>query len=103
MKLEIIGRVDRFEGIQVLKKGFQQKVILEQPETKDDFERILKHAEYFTITIWSNEQTDKRFLSAKDIRSVKKASVYLKGERWFNEIKKEFNYAHKLNLAQWHS
>ncbi|MGL6121666.1 MAG: hypothetical protein ACRC1W_01255 [Shewanella sp.] len=53
------------------------------------------------ITIYSQEQTDKRFLSPKHMRSKIKASVYLKGERWLNEQSKDFNYAHKLNLNQW--
>jgi hypothetical protein len=103
MKLEITGRVDVVGGVQPLKKGFQQRVVLEQPQATDEFDRVTRYAEYYTITIYSTSQTDSRFLSSKDMRSVKKASVYLKGERWFNEAKKEFNYNHKLNLNQWQS
>lgn len=101
MKLEITGRVEKFDGVQPLKKGFQQRVFLEQPEVKDEFDRVTKYAEWYVIIIWSNSQTDSRFLGSKDIKSKKKASVYLKGERWWNDQRKEFNYAHKLNLEKW--
>lgn len=101
MKIEITGRVDKIEGIQPVKKGFIQRVFLEIPEVKDDFDRVTKYAEHFVVTIWSNQQSDSRFLSSRDLRSKKKATVYLKGERWWNENRKEYNYAHKLNLERW--
>lgn len=100
MKLEITGRVDHVSGIEPLKKGFRQIVILEQPETRDDWNRLI-YAQYFPIVILSNEQADSRFLGSKDMKAKKKAVVYLKGERWINERDRNFNYAIKLTLSQW--
>lgn len=103
MKLDITGIVDKIGGIKPVRKGFTQTVILQQPAAKDEFDRVTHHEQYFVISIWSNNQTDSRFLTSKHIRSKMKASVYLKGERWWNDASKDFNYNHKLNLAAWQS
>jgi hypothetical protein len=101
MKLEILGLVHNVGGIKPTKNGFQQVVILHQPEVKDDLDRVSRREEFFQVTVWSKEQTDSRFLQPKHMRAKMKAIVYLKGERWFNEKFNDFNYAHKLNLNEW--
>lgn len=101
MKLEVTGFVNNIGGIEPLKKGFRQTIILHQPEVKDELDRVSIKEQYFPISIWSTSQTDSRFLSAKDIRSKKKAVVYLKGERWMSESTRDFSYAIKLNLNEW--
>jgi hypothetical protein len=103
MKLTITGIVDKVGGIRPVNKGFTQAVILMQPEVKNEYDRVIAGEQYFVIHIWSNKQTDSRFLNSKHIASKMKAEVYLKGERWFNERQKDFNYNHKLNLQQWQS
>lgn len=101
MKLEIVGLVHNIQGIKPTKNGFQQLIILHQPEVKDELDRVSFKEQFFPVTIWSREQTDSRFLSPKDMKSKKKATVYLKGERWYNEGSKDFNYAIKFNLSEW--
>jgi hypothetical protein len=101
MKLEITGIVDKVGGIRPVKKGFTQAVILQQPAVTDEFDRIKHHEEFFVIHIWSNNQTDSRFFNTSKLRTKVKATVYLKGERWWNDSQKDFNYNHKLNLAEW--
>jgi hypothetical protein len=103
MRLEITGIVEHVNGIKPNKKGFSQTVVLWQPGVKDEFDRVTQHDQYFVISIWSNNQTDSRFLGAKDMKSKKKAAVYLKGERWINQNNTGFSYNHKLNLDKWQS
>lgn len=99
MKLTITGIVEKVGGIQPLRKGFRQVVILEQPEIKDEFDRVTTFAQFFPISIFSNQQADSRFLGSRDMRSKKSAAVYLKGERWFTN--RDFQYAIKMNLERW--
>lgn len=101
MKLEITGFVDKINGIEPLKNGFRQMIVLHQPPLKDDLDRVKGKDQYYVVWIWSQQQTDKRFLTSKDIRSKKKCTAYLNGERWFNEQYKDFNYNNKLNLVEW--
>jgi hypothetical protein len=86
MKLEILGLINNIGGIKPTKNGFQQIVVLHIPEVKDELERVSRKEQYYPISIWSKQQTDSRFLSAKDIRSKKK---------------RDFYYNIKLNLSEW--
>lgn len=102
MKLELTGIIDKVFGITPGKKGFTQRIVLEQPEVRDDVtDRVIHYAEYFTIHIYSTSQTDSRFLDNKHLRTKKKASLYLRGEKWLSTSSNEFNYNNKLNLNQW--
>jgi hypothetical protein len=101
MKLEILGLINNIGGIKPTKNGFQQVVVLHIPEVKDELERVSRKEQYYPISIWSKQQTDSRFLSAKDIRSKKKAVVYVNGERWMPDGKSDFYYNIKLNLSEW--
>jgi hypothetical protein len=101
MKLEITGLVNNIGGIRPTKNGFQQTVILHIPEVKDEMDTLTRREQFYPIQIWSREQTDKRFLSPKDIKSKKKAVVYMRGERWMNDGARDFSYNVKLNLNEW--
>jgi len=102
MKVELTGIINKVMGIKPNKKGFTQCVILEQPEVRDDAtDRVIAYAEFFTIHIYSTSQTDSRFLDSKALKTKKRASLYLKGERWLNSSTNDFNYNNKLNLNQW--
>jgi hypothetical protein len=101
MKLEILGFVHNIGGIKPTKNGFQQMVILHQPEVKDELDRLSRKEQFFPIMIWSKQQTDSRFLDSRAIKSRMKAIVYMNGERWFNEGQKDFQYFLKLSLNEW--
>lgn len=101
MKLEILGLVNNIGGIKPTKTGFQQIIILHIPEVKDELERVSRKEQYFPISIWSKQQTDSRFLNAKDIRSKKKAVCYMNGDRWMPDNGRDFQYFIRLNLSEW--
>lgn len=101
MKLTIKGFIDKVGAVETLRRGFRQVNVLHQPEVKDELGRVSAREQYFPVIIWSEKQTDSRFLSSKDIRSVRTATVYINGERWLNERINDFNYNVKLNLSQW--
>jgi len=100
MKLEIIALIDKFEGIQPTKNGFKQRFILLQPELKNEFGDMIRKEQYFPVEIFSKEQTDKRFIAAKDMRRKVKATVYCNGERWLPEGKQDFQYFIKFSLKE---
>jgi len=79
MKFEIKAFIEKIGGIEPLKRGFRQVNILHQPEVQDDLGRVSFREQYFPVIIWSEKQTDSRFLSSKDIKSIRTAVVYLKG------------------------
>ncbi|MES2286122.1 MAG: hypothetical protein V4547_10570 [Bacteroidota bacterium] len=102
MKIELTGIIDTILGVTPGKKGFTQRVILAQPEVKDpNTDRVIAYPEFYTIHIYSTSQTDSRFLDSRSIGVKKKASLYLRGERWHNTMTNNFNYNNKLNLNQW--
>ena len=101
MRLEITGFIDKIGGLEPQKRGFRQIVVVTQPESTDDMGRVVHKEQHFQINIWSEAQTDSRFLNSTNIKQKKNAVVYLKGERWINEQKQEFSYANKLNLKEW--
>jgi hypothetical protein len=101
MKIEIVGLINNIGGIKPLSKGFQQYVILSIPEAKDEFGDVKRKEQFFRIEIWSNSQTDSRFLDARNMKEKKKAIVYLNGERWMPTGSQEFAYNNKLKLAEW--
>lgn len=101
MKLELVGIIEEAFGIQPTKNGFKQTVILKQPAPVDEFERSKGKDQYFTINIWSNAQTDSRFVQQKDRGQKKKCSLYLNGERWQDRNSGDYSYMNKLQLIQW--
>jgi hypothetical protein len=78
---------------------FKQVVILHQPEELYKGQTI--HEEFFVIHIISTSERDSRFLKPEDKGTVKKPTVYLKGERWASGNRGDYNYTHKLNLTEW--
>lgn len=84
-------------------KGFTQYVRLHLPA--EEFRGKKLTEEFFTISIYSNSETDSRFLQpeiAKGFLAQKayaKAKVRMKGERWHDG--RQMQYSHKLNLEQW--
>lgn len=98
MKFEITALIDKFDGVQPTKTGFRQRVILTQPEFKNEFGEVVRKAQYFPVEIFSKMQTDKRFVGVKDIRSKVKCSVYCNGERWLPDGKQDFMYTIKFVL-----
>jgi hypothetical protein len=99
MKLELTAFVNNIGGIEPLKKGFQQFIILRIPETKDDFDTIIRKEQFFKVEVYSTSQTDKRFLDSRNIKQKLKCLVYLNGERWLPPGAQDFQYFHKLKLA----
>jgi hypothetical protein len=103
MEVTIIGLLYQVEGVQPVKNGFVQHVILHQEEVVDNRTgRVVWKEEFFKINIWSKEQTDSRFKSFGDKGQKMKALCRVRGERWLNQSQ-EFTYATKLNLKVWES
>lgn len=101
MKFELTAIIDNVGAIKPLTKGFQQFVILQVPEAKDPFGRLVAKEQFYRVEIYSTSQTDSRFLDNRSLKAVTKALLYLNGERWINETNNEFNYQNKLRLAEW--
>jgi hypothetical protein len=103
MKLLIAGIIDKVLKVEPMKKrGFTQRVIIEQPQINDTVsQRMIAPAMYYVVTIFSTSETDGRFLQQEHKGQQMKASVYLKGERWINDRTKDYQYNHKLNLNEW--
>jgi len=101
MKLELTALINNIGPIKPLTKGFQQHIVLSIPESKDEFGEVKRKEQFFRIEIWSNSQTDSRFLDSRNIKEKKKAILYLNGERWMSTGATEFSYATKLKLAEW--
>jgi hypothetical protein len=101
MEQTFIGNVFMVEGIQPLTNGFKQLVILHRPDMTDLNGKVLAKEEYYQVNIWSQNQTDSRFLTFSDKGQKKKALCRLKGERWYSQYSKDYVYALKANLKQW--
>lgn len=101
MKLELVGIIEEAFGIQPTKNGFQQNVILKQPAAKDEFERTTGKDQFYRISIWSNAQTDSRFVQQNQRGTKKKCRVYLNGERWQERNTGDYTYMNKLALIEW--
>jgi hypothetical protein len=100
MKLAPIpGNVHKVGKVSKVSKGFTQALIITQPEEKNGQGYTLSKEQFFVIHIWSNKETDSRFLkdAHTGIRCI--ASVYLDGQRW--QGRNGFEYNHKLNLDKW--
>lgn len=84
-------------------KGFTQYLRLHLPAEEIRGRKLTE--EFFTISIYSNSETDSRFMQpeiAKKFVAQKyyaKAKVRMKGERWHDG--RQMQYSHKLNLEQW--
>jgi hypothetical protein len=101
LKLELIGLVNNIGPKEQTKNGFKQQVIITIPEYKDEFGDVKRKEQFFRIEIWSNSQTDSRFLDIRNMKEKKKALLYLNGERWLPTNSQEFAYNNKLKLIEW--
>lgn len=99
MRLKVKGIVDKVEKVKPQGRVFRQLVILEQPERRDDFDRVVQRAQYFPIIIISAKESDSRFLNNSDLKTVRTADASLIGDRWAGA--NGFQYALKLMLQEW--
>lgn len=99
MKVRVTGVVDKVEKIQPQGRVFRQVVILEQPERKDEFDRVVQRAQYFPVIIISSKENDGRFLDSSHIKKKLTADASLIGDRWI--VKNGFQYSLKLMLQEW--
>lgn len=101
MKLELPCIIEKVEGIEPLKNGFRQFVILHVPAVHDELKNKVRYDQYFRVEIYSTKQTDSRFCDSSQVGAKTKAILYLNGERWVNSSTQAFNYNNKLKLAEW--
>jgi hypothetical protein len=101
MRFEITGIVNKVFNVRSSGKGFTQAVILHQPSATDEFKRVVAKEQFFVVSIWSNKETDSRFLNNSHLNKKKSCSVYLYGERWPSSNGGDFQYNNKLNLQDW--
>lgn len=98
---KITGRVHRIEGVKAVKNGFTQRFMLHIPDLKDEItERVIRREQYFWIEIYSNNQTDSRFLDSTKIKSLVCCSVYLNSYSWI-DTRDGLTCAAKLNFHEW--
>lgn len=98
MKLTITAKIRQVNKVEPLKgnKGFTQSFVIEQPETKDEYQRVTQHGQIFLVNLFQKEITSK-FLDESAIGEIRTFSVWLKGEEYTNEKGKVFHFL-KLSL-----
>ena len=96
MKLLIRAKIVVVNKVEKTTNGYSQTVVIEQPENKDEFGRVLAHAQIFLIHIWSKEVTAK-MLDDSAIGEIRDFVLWLKGEKFTND-KGKVMYFLKLNL-----
>lgn len=101
MKLELTAYISNIGHIEPLSKGFKQVNILWIPEAKDEMDQVIRKEQFYRVEVWSQNQTDKRFMNSPHIKTKIKATLYLNGERWMSTGATEFSYNNKLKLADW--
>lgn len=99
MRIKLTGIVDKVERVEPQGRIFRQLVILEQPERKDEFDRVVQRAQHFPVIIISTKETDSRFLNNSHLKTKLTADARLIGDRWI--LKNGFQYALKLMLQEW--
>jgi hypothetical protein len=98
-KIELPGIINEIGKIEkVNAKGFRQFIVLEQPPLKDELERVKSKAHYYQCEVYSNSETDSRFITDKPafLRAKVKATLYLNGQRWWHD---KYGYQHRNQLA----
>lgn len=81
MKIVLTAAVKSVGPIEPTKKanGFFQRVVIEQPQRTDEYNRITQHAQIFQIELFDKERSAK-FLGAEAVGQVKTFNLWLKGE-----------------------
>lgn len=81
MKLIFAAVVKSIEAIEPTKKanGYTQRIVVEQPEAKDDYGRVTHSHQVFQIEIFDKDKTTK-FFNDSHIGQIKEFKVWLKGE-----------------------
>lgn len=81
MKLLITGLVKSVGPIEPTKKanGFTQRFVIEQPERKDEFNRVLQQQQIFQIEVYDRDKSNK-FLDQAAVGTIRECKVWLKGE-----------------------
>lgn len=93
-QLELNGVIEDMQGVQPVRSGFRQTVFLKEPnENKPQWDQ------YYTIQIFSTDQTDRRFKHPADKGKPARCLCYFKGQRWQGE--RGFQYNNKLELINW--
>jgi hypothetical protein len=95
----IPGTIHKVGKVIAVKSGFTQTVIITQPVKKDNTGRVISREQFFVISVWSNKQTDSRFLKPEQVGIDCIADLYLDGQRWMG--RRDLEYNHKLNLDRW--
>lgn len=100
-KCKITGRIHRIDGIQPVKNGFRQQFMIHIPEQVDTMTgRVIRREAYYNVEIFSNNQTDSRFLGAKNLRELVCCSVYLNSFHWISPTD-GLLCGMRLNFIEW--
>ena len=100
MKIEFTAIISEIGAIEARKKGFSQNNIFQIPELKDEFGDVKRKEQFFVVQIYTNSQTDSRFLNQKHIGLKKIVSAYLNGERYMQQGKFDYTYFTRLNQIE---
>lgn len=95
-QLQFEGTIAEVQGVKPVRKGFIQVVHVCEPHENDS-----RYDQFFTIQIYSNKQTDSRFLPPAAKGQPRKCICYFKGQRWTRSDSTGWQYNNKLELINW--
>lgn len=99
LRIEFPALVKEIGALEPLKTGFQQNNIVHIPESSDEF-GYKRHEQFFTVRVYSNNQTDSRFFKSDLIGQKKTICAYLNGRRYMQQGKFDYTYYMQLNFVE---
>ena len=99
LRIEFPAIIKEIGAIQPVKNGFQQNNIVHIPESNDEFGHK-RYEQFFTVRVYSTNQTDSRFFKSDLVGKKKIICAYLNGRRYMPQGNFDYSYFIQLNFAE---